>query len=52
MRESVLLGLFSVNNILNLFHSGGFENPVRPQDSKLMNISYEGRPLDEYDELI
>ena len=52
VRESVLMGFFSINNILNLFHSGCFDNPVRPQNSKLMNISYEGRPLDEYDELI
>ena len=52
VRESVLLGFFSINNVLNLFHCGCLENPIRPQDSKLLNISYEGRPLNEYDELI
>lgn len=32
--------------------SGRQDNPVHPQDPGLLHITYERRPLDEYDELI
>ena len=48
VRETIILGLYKTENILNLFHSGD----VRPQDARLLNINYEGRNLNEYDELI
>lgn len=48
VREAITLGLYKTENILNLFYSGA----LRPQDARLLSINYEGRNLNEYDELI
>jgi hypothetical protein len=48
VREALTLGLYKTENILNLFYSG----TLRPQDARLLSINYEGRNLNEYDELI
>jgi len=53
VREAYAIGIYKTLYIANLIEpSTGQDNPVYPQDSKLLKITYEGRELTKYDELI
>lgn len=53
VREAYSIGIYKAAYITNLLEpTAGQDNPVYPQDAKLLNITYEGRELKNYDELI
>lgn len=53
VRETYAIGIYKTAYIANLLEpTAGQDNPVYPQDAKLLNITYEGRELKNYDELI
>lgn len=53
VREANSMGVFKVRYINSLLHvpEDTRDNPVYPQDRRLLEINYEGRDLKEYDEL-
>lgn len=53
VREANSMGVFKVRYINSLLHvpEDNQDNPVYPQDRRLLEINYEGRDLKEYDEL-
>lgn len=54
VREANALKVYKVKYVHSLLeHGGGTEPPtVRPQDERLLEIVYEARRLDDYDDLI
>lgn len=53
VKTAISENIFRVSYIQGLLSpSGHQDNPVHPQDPGLLHISYERRPLDEYDALI
>jgi transposase len=54
VREANALKVYKVKYVHSLLeHAGGTEPPtVRPQDERLLEIVYEARRLDDYDDLI
>jgi hypothetical protein len=54
IRQANDLGIAKVKYIISLLHlpTDKQDNPVYPQDTKLLEITYEGRQLDSYDKLI
>lgn len=54
IRQANSIGVYKVKYIHSLLQPSGQkqDNPVHPQDRKLLEITYEGRNLKEYDELI
>ncbi len=54
LREAKALGIYRISFIQSLLRIAEpqKENPVYPQDQRLLEINYEGRKLEEYDELI
>jgi hypothetical protein len=53
VREASALGIYKTVYIANLLEPSALQpNPVYPQDPKLLGITYEGRKLENYDELL
>ncbi|MFN3740600.1 MAG: Mu transposase domain-containing protein [Thermodesulfovibrionales bacterium] len=54
VREANSIRVYRVKYIQSLLQPSGssHDNPVHPQDRKLLEITYHGRDLGEYDELI
>ena len=53
VREASALGIYKSVYIANLLEPSARQpNPVYPQDAKLLGITYEGRKLENYDELL
>lgn len=54
IRQANELGISKVKYIISILQlpSDRQDNPVYPQDTKLLEITYEGRQLRDYDELI
>jgi transposase len=53
VREASALGIYKSVYIANLLEPSARQpNPVYPQDPKLLGITYEGRKLENYDELL
>jgi len=54
VREANSLRVYKIKYIHSLLESAGIKEPptVRPQDERLLEISYENRNLDDYDDLI
>jgi transposase len=54
VREATALKVFKIKYIHSLLESAGVKEPptVRPQDERLLEITYEARKLDDYDDLI
>ncbi len=53
VKEANGIGTYKITYIQSLLlPSGAKDNPVRPQDTGLLHIKYEGRQLSDYDELI
>ena len=54
IRQANDLGICKVKYLISLLHlpDEKHDNPVYPQNTKLLEITYEGRQLNSYDELI
>jgi hypothetical protein len=54
IRQANDLGIAKVKYLMSLLHlpADTKDNPVYPQNTKLLEITYEGRQLDSYDKLI
>jgi len=53
VKEAVANRIYKLTYVQSLLLPSGYQdNPVHPQDARLLNIDYEGRDLSEYDELI
>jgi hypothetical protein len=54
VREANSLKVYKIKYVHSLLESSGAKEPptVRPQDERLLEISYETRRLDDYDDLI
>ena len=54
VREANALKVFKIKYIHSLLERSGAKEPptVRPQDERLLEITYEARQLDDYDDLI
>jgi transposase len=53
VRAAISIGSYRMSYIRGLLGpAGAQDNPVHPQDCGLLNITYEGRDLSDYDELI
>ncbi len=54
IRQANELGICKVKYLISLLHlpDEKQDNPVYPQNTKLLEITYEGRQLNSYDELI
>ena len=54
VREANSLKVHKINYVHSLLESSGAKEPptVRPQDERLLEITYESRDLDDYDDLI
>lgn len=54
IRQANDLGIAKVKYLMSLLHlpADAKDNPVYPQNTKLLEITYEGRQLDSYDKLI
>jgi len=54
VREANSLKAYKIKYVHSLLESSGVKEPptVRPQDERLLEISYEARRLDDYDDLI
>jgi hypothetical protein len=53
VRTAISIGSYRMSYIRGLLGpAGAQDNPVHPQDCGLLNITYEGRQLSDYDELI
>jgi len=54
VREANALKVYKIKYVHSLLESSGAKEPptVRPQDERLLEITYETRRLDDYDELI
>ena len=54
VREANSLKIYKIKYIHSLLESSGAKQPaeVRPQDQRLLEIAYETRRLDDYDDLI
>ena len=52
IRQARNLGIFRTKYIQSLLQPSREPNPVHPQDRSLLEISYERRKLDDYDDLL
>jgi transposase len=54
VREANALKVYKIKYVHSLLESSGAKEPptVRPQDERLLEIAYEARRLDDYDDLI
>jgi hypothetical protein len=52
VREANNLGIYRTAYIEGLLTPGHVDHPVQPQKKELLEITYEGRNLADYDELI
>ena len=52
VREANSLGIYRTTYVEGLLTPGFKEQPVHPQKKELLEITYEGRNLADYDELI
>jgi len=54
VREANSLRVYKIKYVHSLLERSGVQEPptVRPQDERLLDISYEARRLDDYDDLI
>jgi len=54
LRETLQAGTFKLHVVQSLLAPPGVPptHPVHPQDPRLLQIAYEGRPLDDYDDLL
>jgi transposase len=52
VREANSLGIYRITYVEGLLTPGFTEQPVHPQKKELLEITYEGRNLADYDELI
>lgn len=54
LREAIGAGTIKLHVIQNLLAPPGTPSthPVHPQDARLLQIAYEGSPLDDYDDLL
>ena len=54
VREVNALKVYKIKYVHSLLESSGAKEPptVRPQDERLLEITYETRNLDDYDDLI
>jgi hypothetical protein len=54
VREANSLRVYKIKYVHSLLESSGAKEPptVRPQDERLLEIAYEARKLDDYDDLI
>lgn len=53
VKEALASKIYKVAYVQSLLRPSGYQdNPVHPQNTSLLNIDYEGRNLNDYDELI